>query len=178
MTQPILEPGYWKERLERATKSSLHHAVFHCTEEAWLKIRQKHTEILARTIKAQDSIFDAGCGWGRLLDLLPMNWRGSYLGCDLSPDFIAMARAMHSDRTFFVGDLREANNQNPEILNFFDDSRMVIPRFDWAIFISIRPMIYRNLGKEFWWQIEEAVRTVADKILILEYDPNDEGEIL
>src|SRR5688572_5696278 len=98
MTQPILDPQYWKERLEQAQRGHLHHAVFRCPLDRWQRIEARHSEILARLIGPTDSVLDAGCGYGRLLDLLPATWRGGYLGVDLSPDLIRLAECRLPER--------------------------------------------------------------------------------
>ncbi len=176
MTEPILDPLYWKRRLEQAKRSELHHAVFKCPLERWKAIEAKHREILAQHIQPEDTILDAGCGYGRLLDLLPGNWNGHYQGFDLSCDLVAEATRKyggfgsdkpHPGKTVMwrVGDLRNLSSYfNPGV-------------FDWAILISIRPMIKRNLGNEVWAQMETELRRVASKLLYLEYDENDPGSV-
>lgn len=161
MTEPVLDTSYWKERLERAPKDAPHHAVFRCSAELWRRIEEKHRQILTQEIKPGDSILDAGCGWGRLLDLLP-RWDGRYLGVDLSPDFVEKARWLHPTREFVVGDLRRLD---------FPDT------FQWAVLISIRPMMRRNLGEEEWSKMESELRRVAKRLLFLEYDDTDEGSV-
>lgn len=164
MAEPILDPLYWRKRLDEAT--NLHHAIFRCPLETWQKIEEKHRQILAATIKPGDSVLDCGCGWGRLLDLMPTI--GPYVGIDLSPDFIRMAQQRHK-RRFHVEDLREISHETLGLLPHF--------QFDWAIFLSIRPMVRRNLGDEVWAKIEANVRKVAKRLLLLEYDPLDPGSI-
>jgi SAM-dependent methyltransferase len=155
----ILDPQYWKERLEAA--SLRHHAIFRCSEERWRKIEDKHRFILASRIGQWDSILDAGCAWGRLLTLMPSWWKGDYLGIDISPDFVDLGNQEHPDRKFVVGDLRQ------------------IPlgplTFDWAVLISIRPMVKRNLGEGIWTLMETELRRVARQLLYLEYDETDQG---
>lgn len=160
MPEMIGDIRYWKQRLEQA--SELHHAIFRCPLETWRRIEAKHREILARVIQPRDSIFDAGCGWGRLLELMPATWDGRYLGVDLSPDFVHMAQLAYPTREFVVGDLRE----------------LAIPdRFDWALLISMRPMVKRNLGDDVWAAMERQVRRVATKLLYLEYDHDADGSV-
>lgn len=162
MSELVLDPNYWKQRLEQAQKGDLHHAVFRCPKDRWLRIEEKHRQILDRYIDPDDAILDAGCGWGRLLSLMPDDWKGGYLGIDISPDFIALAETLHPDRSFFVGDLR----QLPSGL-----------KVDVAILISIRPMVKRELGNEVWNKMERELRRCAKVILYLEYDENDEGSL-
>lgn len=162
--QPILEPSYWRRRL--AAARSLHHSIFVCGDDVWQKIEQKHREILQRHIQPDDAVFDAGCGYGRLVNMLPASHRGEYLGVDLCPDFVAMARKSHPRKQFFTCNLLEAG-WDAYLAN----------DFDWAVMISMRPMLIRNLGEEAWGRIREKVLQVADRILYLEYDVTHEGEI-
>lgn len=165
MTEAILDPNYWRERMLRATGGNMHHAIFRCSYERWRRIEEKHREILARTIGEDDSVLDCGCGWGRLLDLMPDQWDGAYLGIDLSPDFVAKAERDHPEKggQFLEADLRRLPSLYQE--------------FDWAILVSIRPMVRRNCGDEVWAEMEGEIRRVARKLLYLEYDENDEGSI-
>lgn len=174
MTEPILEPDYWRKRLADARER--HHAVFCCPLGTWQAIEAKHREILTRHIKPCDSVLDAGCAWGRLLDLLPDHWKGTggYLGVDLSPDFIALARKEHPDYVFRISDLRAIDNR----LDDNDTSpNALCLKFDWAVLISIRPMVKRNLGDEVWAAMETELRRVAKRLLLLEYDPASEGSV-
>ncbi len=163
MVEPISDPAYWKRRLE--TASELHHSVFRCPLDRWRRIEAKHRQILAKWIGQTDAVLDAGCGYGRLLDLLPPTWTGPYVGVDLSPDMIARARQREAaGRSFYVADLRH--------LRFLQDGF-----FDWAILISVRPMVLRNLGEEEWQKMEAEIRRVARRLLYLEYDEKDGGSV-
>jgi 2-polyprenyl-3-methyl-5-hydroxy-6-metoxy-1,4-benzoquinol methylase len=166
MTEDILNASYWKQRLETATDR--HQAIFRCDLARWRRIEEKHRQILARTIGNIDSILDAGCGWGRLLDLMPKHWYGSYIGIDISPDFIDLARNTYPRRVFRQGDLANlapSNSLHPTV------------KYDWAICISMRPMIRRNLGDDYWDTIQYNLLAFTNRILFLEYDEQDEGEI-
>lgn len=169
MAEPILDTEYWRNRLEHSLKGELHHAVFRCPLDRWKRIEEKHRQILAKHISPWDSILDAGCGWGRLLNLLQIHTEFDdpmvvYRGVDISPDFIELAKKHHPNRVFYVKDLR----------NLPLEWRQV---FDWAVLISIRPMVIRNLGQGEWDNMEKELRRVARKLLYLEYDENDEGSI-
>lgn len=174
MSEPILSTDYWRRRLEAAQAAGvLHHSVFRCPLERWQRIEARHRDILARLIGPTDSVLDAGCGYGRLLDLMPPSWGGCYLGVDLSPDLIREAQFRwagyqnHEMALFYQGDLRDLSP-------IVDVS---LARFAWAILISVRPMVIRNCGEEVWQQMEAELRRVAKKLLYLEYDPDDEGSI-
>jgi hypothetical protein len=182
----ILDPRYWARRLREAKRvGRLHEAVFRCPTERWLEIESKHREILARTIGDGDSVLDCGCGWGRLLTLLSKSWYGAYLGLDLSPEFINLAREENPTRRFAVADLRgidqvfvpsefrsvESHWANRHVTTVQDGE------FDWGVLVSIRPMMRRNLGDEVWAKMEAEIRRVCRRLLYLEYDPQDEGSV-
>jgi len=166
MSEAICDPRYWARRLREAPHDQPHHAIFKCPRDRWERIEAKHREILAATIHPAASVLDAGCGWGRLLTLMPNNWFGDYLGLDLSPSFIEQARRFHRHRHFYVADLRKYL-PNPS------DG----PRWTWGVLISIRPMIRRHLGGEAWEEIERNLRGHCSKLLYLEYDEDDPGSI-
>jgi hypothetical protein len=174
MTEPIDDISYWKDRLARAEDSKEpHHAVFKCGRVLWDAIERRHRQILADTIGHKESVLDCGCGWGRLLDMMPGDWVGPYLGVDISPDMILKAMRhphLHAG-AFQCADLRRLSEQ---VAPFgFREPR----KFDWAVLISIRPMVKRNLGVAVWEGMESEVRKVASRLLFLEYDPDDNGNI-
>lgn len=165
MGDDVLNPEFWRNRLLKAVASEqIHHAVFRAPRELWDEINAKHRKLLRDRIMPTTSILDCGCGWGRLLTLLPSNWRGRYLGVDLSPDFIEIAQRDRPERDFLVQDLRHPLSD-------------LIGRFDLAVLTSVRPMIRRECGEEVWQTIERNIRRVVDRILYLEYDPNDPGSL-
>lgn len=165
MTEAILDTIYWRRRLENAPKDCLHHSIFRCPKDQWERIEQRHREILAKWIGPEHSILDCGCGYGRLLTLLPKDWHGVYLGLDLSPDFVDLARRLHPNYPFYEADLR--------------DLGFILPKqWDWAVLISMRPMIKRNLGDNVWNVIQVNLQRVAKRVLFLEYDINDGGDML
>lgn len=165
MAERISDPAYWRERLVQAQRSNrLHHAIFKCPEDRWKRIEARHRLILGQYLKPTTSVLDIGCGWGRLLKLMPDDWYGSYVGVDLSPDFVELARTTYPDRTFVAGDLR-------------DFCKGFAGYFDMAILISMRPMLKRNLGEETWEDMELSIRSLANKILYLEYDEYDNGSL-
>ena len=162
MSKPILDPNFWSERLRSCSPEQRYQAVYRCPPGEWDKIAKRHTQILADKIQPGDSILDAGCGWGRLLDLLPES-PSYYLGIDLSPDFIALARLERSndDTMFIAGNLEEVLISLPD------------KRFNWAVCISMRKMIQSNVGEEFWDKIEKELMRVAERVLILEYSDDN-----
>lgn len=165
MPELILDPLYWKGRLHNVPDDCLHHAIFKCPREKWDKIEAAHTKILNETIRENDSVIDIGCGYGRLLRMMRREWHGGYLGVDLSPDFIEMARTDYPKRVFCVADLTKDMGQFSKY------------RFEWAVMISIRPMVINNLGGKVWETMEKGIRGIAKKLLFLEYDENHKGSI-
>jgi SAM-dependent methyltransferase len=56
------------------------------------------------------SVLDVGCGFGDFLGYLrARGQRVNYVGCDLSPDLLKVARARHPDVVFELRDLLEAS---------------------------------------------------------------------
>src|SRR5258708_1440932 len=102
----LSDPLFWKQRLEEAPTNCLHYAVYKCRPHKWNAIGEAHRKILAELIQSNDSILDVGCGYGHLVGLLPMPWTGQYLGIDISPDLIEIAKKHWPKQSFIVGDAR------------------------------------------------------------------------
>lgn len=168
--EPVCDPAYWRDRIALAAAHAAppflwpHTMVFCCTPDLWELIANRHRAILAATVGPGAGVLDAGCGWGRLLDLMPRGWRGDYCGVDLSPDFVALARRLYPGRAFLTADLR---GRTP----WADRS------WDWAVVVSMRGMLRRNLPGA-WERVEAELRRVARRVLVLEYDVDDGGDIL
>lgn len=165
MPELIGQARYWARRLREAQEGQLHHSIFKCPLDRWRRIEDKHREIILSTILANESVLDAGCGYGRLLGLIYPNWQGRYHGFDLSPDFIALAREIRPGREFAVGLMEEYPLTFPPKM------------YDWGVLISIRPMVKRHQGEEAWNRMETALRHACDKLLYLEYDETDQGSV-
>lgn len=164
MTEPILDPAYWRTRLKESNQE--HHAIFLCSIEHWKAVETTHRSVLQEVIRPEESVIDVGCGWGRLLSLMPGEWYGEYQGVDLSPDFIAMAEENYPSREFMCMDARKL-------------TRKLIPqKFDWAVLISMEHMFRTNLDSLAWIELRNVIKSVARKLLVLEYDPNERGQIL
>lgn len=68
-------------------------------KEIWPEARR-----LAEEVKDGDSVLDAGCGNGRLLEAWP-NKEINYLGFDSSSSLVELAKKNYPSRCFMVGDI-------------------------------------------------------------------------
>lgn len=165
MSKPILDPDFWAFRLTEAKlKRDVRQAVYVSAPDLWARIEARHRSLLFNLIGRDHSVLDAACGYGRLLELLPADWHGTYLGFDLSPDMIKEAHARYPGRAFAVGDLKD-----PPAGGRF---------FDWCVLISVKRMLVENLGAAYWDECKAALERVASRVLVLEYDPDDNGELV
>ena len=174
MQPKIFEPGYWKRRVALyGSSGNHHHMVYKCTKDQWLAIEQKHKEVLNNLIPANTVLLDFGCAWGRLLDLLPERFNADegsmYIGIDLSPDFIDMARRTYGQteqRRFYVCNMLEA------ILPQIED-QFTPPMFDIGVGVSIKQMIINYEGEAAWKKVQDNLKACCSNLLYLEYDPDD-----
>lgn len=154
-SEPICDPGYWKSRLDTCD-GELHRSLFNGSIDQFQVIVDHQRETLREEVLRDDSILDAGCAYGRLLDILPSHWSGNYLGVDICPDFIDIARKMHLGREFVVGDLRKLPDDWTK-------------KFDLCIVSSVRSMIIRHVGIAAWMAMEQELLRVSHRILYLTY---------
>ena len=154
--QPVLDPAFWEQRIGEYP-GFIRSAMCHCTDEVWNYHKDRHTAALAAVIRPTDSLLDAGCGYGRLLDMLPQDWHGAYLGVDLSPGFIKVAAQTYPTREFRVADLRYA-------------IAGISKKFDWAVGIGLQRMLLVNCGPEVWAQVESTLKAVSTNQLFLNFD--------
>ena len=160
--QPVMDPAFWRKRLEEGGPRS---AVFHCTDAEWERHEKRHRAILDRVIGPSESVLDLGCGYGRLIDLMPPRWQGPYLGVDLSPDLIKVASEKYPDRAFCV-----ANIAKPEFW------RSCAGDFDWVIAVSLKYTIIGNCGLETWNFIYRHIVNLSWNTLFLEFDLTEEPD--
>lgn len=148
---PIDTTEFWKDRIEDAEmRGMLHRSVYIVNPQVWERISDVHQRICDELIKPTDKVLDAGCGYGRIA-----SWFKKYTGVDFSQDFIDRAKATYPKKKFVQADFR--------VLPFKDKE------FDWAICISIKEMYIGRKGQEAWQEIEQELKRVAKKVLILEY---------
>lgn len=166
--QDVVNPLYWKSRIDETKhlERPEHTMVYICGIEKWKRVEAKHRELLMKYVGSLGSVLDCGCGYGRLLDLMPQSWAGDYVGIDISPDFIDMATFNYPSHEghFLVGDIRD--------LGFGNQS------FDFGVLISIKHMIIRNCGESEWLKMEAELKRVCKRLLFLEYDETDEGTLV
>ena len=139
--------NFWKERIEKAKK--IRESVYLTTDKDWEEICKVHRHIIKQIVSGK--VLDAGCGYGRVSE-----WIDDYTGIDFSPDFIEKAKRNYPDKNFILAEL----NSLP-----FEDKK-----FDWTLCISIKRMIIKEQGIEFWSQIEKELWRVSNNILYLEYE--------
>ena len=175
--EDVSNPAYWKRRIETCPSNERHMSIYRTTKQNWIDIENNHKHILEQIIKPNESIIDCACGWGRLLSLLPKDWKGEYVGIDISPDFIRQAKLEYPRyaHSCYVGDLRDDLSRYILPLPTTDTHcHSISPRkLDWAILISIKPMIIRNMGMDVWNSMYNNIKKVADNILYLEYQVED-----
>lgn len=161
--QPVLSPSYWRERIGKAlVKEEIHRAVYETTLDEWRKIEDHQRKVLRTTLRPTDSVLDVGCAWGRLLSMMPQEWKGDYTGIDASPDFINMALTAYPTRRFIGDDMRVCHEHfQPK-------------EFDWAILCSIKGTLTTHLGELFWRQAESSIKQVCKKMLFIDYDLTSE----
>lgn len=122
-----------------------------------------------------DSVLDVGCGWGRLAYLLPTTWRGDYLGIDITPEFLSITQQNHPDLDFAQCDV---SNVSQFMEEYKQRSHVESEKWNWAVCVSIKGMVCNNLTETAWDYMLTEMKAVAERVLVLEYDENDKGEIL
>ena len=165
MAEPIGDPAYWRGRLDEATKAGEpHQAIWNTSAAEFGRVAFRHAAILRKLIEPDHSVLDVGCGTGRLLGLLPPDWRGDYLGIDLSPDFVRLARERWPARRnqLLVCDV----TRHGIPLRLLPDREV---RWDWAVLIGFESMFKKHLGVESWPPVERKIKAAAANLLVLDF---------
>ena len=145
----VFNPLFWEKRIKSAPQLSYSVAAI---DPRYLEVITKsHEKIIKRFCVGR--VLDFGCGYGRLAGYFDVKF---YVGIDIVPAFIEIARKEHLDKKFLVGDIRR--------LPFKRNS------FDWGVGVSMREMIRGNTDK--WEKCQKELLRVCKKLLILEYEPD------
>lgn len=155
----VTNPDYWRDRMYGAFASGeRHRLMFNGSLDQFNEIEERQKKAL-RAISHRQSILDVGCGYGRLPDLLRVQgWKGRYVGYDVSPDLIEVARKWWSNPEFYefhVADLAIA----PPTPSF---------RADWAVALWLKTMLINNMMIEKWERIEAWMRLHAKNVLVVD----------
>lgn len=157
MNREINKDEFWKQRLEEAGEN-IRLSVYTCPEEDWEIINQKHKEVIQKLVSGK--VLDVGCGYGRL-----SNWFQDYTGIDGSQTFIKKAQELYPNKKFLYVDVSRGT--------LFSEKE-----FDWAVCISLKAIVIRELGEDVWKSILKELKRIAKKVLILEYSYLDDYELL
>lgn len=149
-----MTPEYWYERIVQA-KGDLHRMMFDGPRSEIEAIDRKQQIVLWNEIKENDTVLDAGCGYGRILGLMPSHWKGGYVGVDISHHFLRIAEALFPTRQFLRWDLRHLSELYKEKL------------FDVAIVSGLKGMITQHVGPIVWEDIYAQLQRAAKRVLLL-----------
>jgi SAM-dependent methyltransferase len=164
MSRGVDTEEFWRRRIRLAEDAGedYRQALYPCNPNKWKEIEAYEKGVLEdflvnlsyRTYP-HTSILDVGCGYGRLLSLLPREYVGYYHGIDISSDMIAIAKYQNITRDFAVHDI-----QKPYLIDRV---------FDVACVFSVRGMIINDLGTKQWERMQENILKIAKTILFTEY---------
>lgn len=154
---PVNDAAFWKMRLYQAHASGrgLHTAIYDTDPNNWNEIQNVSCGIVRRHMCNTWSVIDVGCGFGALSDLVPPE--SKYLGIDISPDLIEIAKLRYPDKAFQVVDISNRTE--------FEDRQ-----FDIAICRSVKDMIINNLDRSVWNAMLKEMRRISRYTLLMEYD--------
>jgi len=162
MNKPVDTIEFWNKRIENAKAIGKTDYSVYATDN-WEPIDRAHRDILDSHIGTDSSILEAGCGYGRSLELIHPCER--YVGIDQVPEFIRLAKKTTSNslpHVYFEWGVL------PGCLELRPDRT-----FDWVVCISLMVMIISNLGWGKWDAMQkELLRVSRNGVLCLEYtDP-------
>ena len=72
-------------------------------------------ELISDEIKFYDSVFDAGCGTGLLLDYVDIDPK-NYVGWDISEEMVRVAREKHPNHTFLCKDILDPSEEGFDVV--------------------------------------------------------------
>lgn len=154
ITDDVTDPAWWAARV-RACGGDLQRAQYIGTADAF---SERHRDQMAQLRRARigptDSVLDAGCGYGRLLTMMPAEWKGHYIGVDFCDEFVKIARVINPDKQFMRADLT-AIPLEPRL-------------FDVAVCVWLKTMMEVNDKMDVWRVIEAELRRVAKRVVIID----------
>lgn len=165
MSLSVTDPAFWADRVHRCG-GDLQRAMYDGSAGDFAHIhRQQQITVQSKSrIRDTDSILDVGCGYGRLLTMLPATWVGRYVGIDISPEFVALARIFNPGRAFLVGDAKNARAVLEAAGELPTDPNV---RIDVAVCVWVRRMLVDN-GKVWQWEaIRDSLRRVARRTVVI-----------
>lgn len=149
----VTNSTFWRERLDRCG-GDLQRAMMEGSSDQFAAVHRDQMLRLHRAdIQPTDSVLDVGCGYGRLLTMMPTYWKGPYCGVDVSPDLIAVARILYPGRRFVVGDCTR-----------LDEADGV---FDVAVAVWLKTMLCENGLAETWERVHAEMHRVARRVVVI-----------
>jgi len=155
----VVNPDYWREKMADAVaRGEIHRAIYTGSIDEFSAEQQRQIAALRGKIGDNDSILDVGCGYGRLLEFLPKTWKGDYLGIDISPDLIGVARRIHPEREFVC----------MSVIDWLYSCSGLTKKYDVAVCLWIKSMMLENKYRQIWGEIELLLPRVALSTLIVD----------
>lgn len=159
----VEDPAFWKWRIEHAVKEQkmFHQIILDDSYELWGNIQTMTAHELVKHVRTGQKVLDAGCGTGGLWDCflqakqINPHYKVEYVGVDISPDLIRLAKERYPNVQFEVGDLKKLPNGDKT--------------FHWAVCRAVEGMILENVGKDAWEQMKAELLRVAKKVLLISY---------
>lgn len=171
-TGRVTDPGFWRRRIlwAAAAGKSISSVIWDTDPATWEAMNAETRRILKRHLQAGEKVLDVGCGFGGLVPLLPKGVH--YLGIDVSPELVEVARLRYPDFSFRVESARAfAASAAPKSVS-------------WAVCRSVRKMLIREEGEDYWGRVLADLVRTAHQVLILEYEElpsrsvvTDSGEV-
>ena len=154
----VTDPEWWAARV-RACGGDLQRAQYDGNAGAFAECHARQMGELRRAgIKPTDSVLDAGCGYGRLLTLLPAEWKGEYVGVDFCEEFVEIARVIWKGRKFICHDLADVSSLY----------RRSADQFDVAVCVWVRTMLVDRGLHDVWETIEGELRKCARRVVVID----------
>lgn len=155
----VTDPEYWRGRVaEAVARGELHRAIYEGSSDSFSEHEASHKTLVGRSgIRPDDSVLDVGCGYGRLLNYLGVSRPGEYVGIDISPDLVAVARRIHTDRTF------ECVRDTVQCLKDLPDRS-----FDVVAALWLKAALLRNGQGELWGLILRQMERVAERVVVID----------